>query len=132
MKTIYFDGSPKGYCCCVIGSTVRLKKNSDLLDEIEFPRDFITSTKSQRAEYLGLIWALMQIYSYQNTVLIGDCENVILQMIGINKTRDYYLQRLQRYAKEFIETNALNVDFEYINRDDNLAGVELEKFLARR
>jgi len=138
-KVIYFDGSPKGWTCVDRedpnhpGSRDQhYTTNKLLLAGLDLPEDFVTPTSNQRAEYLGLIRALQLITTYEPHLVIGDCENVILQMQGINRVRDKALKTLYDKAIEIIKVRGLNVEFGHVPRDDNLAGVFLEKYLSGR
>lgn len=116
-KKIYFDGSSRKNLFVVTDHRGRILSEGS----VDVP-----ATKSQRAEYKSLIAALRVIDTYKSVVLVGDCQNVILQMQGINRVRDSHLRKLYLEAQELINTRGLNVSFEHVLRDDNLAGLVLD------
>jgi len=123
---IYFDGSsPKQIVCVSTSFGVYVKTLNEalqLLDlDVEIPR-----TKSQRAEYVALIYALSKIEDYAHHEIAGDCENVILQIQGINKVKDPTLRILYAKAQKLINTRGLDVSFRHILREDNPAGKRIE------
>lgn len=129
-ELIFFDGSSQKQLICVVRvrrgiveATVRPIRNvlTDLRLNIDIP-----PTKSQRAEYLAVLEALNSINSYEHHTITGDCENVILQLVGINRVSDPILKKFHHKAHQLINTRGLDVSFEHIARKENLAGIELD------
>ena len=129
MKTYYSDGSPKGWLCVKKDNEYTILENKKLLEKIGLSADFVPRTKSQRAEYLGIIHALQLVDTYDTVMIVSDCENVILQMLGINRCKDRSLQVLNNIAHKIIKDRGLTIGFEPVEREENPAGVYLENFL---
>ena len=129
MKTLYSDGSPKGWLCVKKDDEYIVSENKKLLESIGLSTDFVPRTKSQRAEYLGIIHALQLVDTYDTVMIVSDCENVILQMLAINRCKDRSLQVLNNIAHKIIKDRGLTIGFELVEREENPAGVYLENFL---
>ena len=129
---VYYDGTPKGYSCIDMGNGPRIRSNINILTSVSLPENFIGTRSNQRAEYVALIYALQSIKSYTEYTLLGDCENVVFQMLGINKIKDHHLRQLNEIANAIIQLRGLQVNFDHVDRDNNPAGRYLEKYMKRR
>lgn len=96
------------------------------MDIFNLSHTLISRTTSQRAEYAALIYALSTIEGYEEYEIIGDCENVILQMKGINRVKGD-MRYFYSAAQQLINTRGLNVSFKHVPRELNLAGQELDR-----
>ena len=133
---IYYDGTPSGWVCTVrVNGTPKgpvLRGIPEVLHDVNLPEGFVSPGKNQRAEYVALIFALLQIDNYAHYKLIGDNENVTLQMQGINRTRSGHMVTLNQKAHDIINTRGLSVEFKHVHRAYNHAGVELDRYMRRR
>ena len=133
---IYFDATPKGMVCCIkVNGTPKgplFRSITEVLVESGLPSGLVTKTTNQRAEYVALIAALGLVDNYSKHILIGDCENVILQMTGENKTKSGPMLTLNLKARDIINTRALDIEFRHVQRDYNQAGVLLDRYMKIR
>jgi ribonuclease HI len=124
---LYFDGSAPKYLICVSNGTNHVVLPLGVvLNTFNLSPTLIKPTSSQRAEYVALIYALSTIEDYEQYEVIGDCENVILQMNKINKVKGE-MKYFHNTAQQLINTRGLNVIFKYVPRDENPAGRELDR-----
>lgn len=135
---IYFDASPKGrgfICTVKVNGTPKgpfFRDISQVLTEVNLPVGMITKSTNQRAEYVALMAALLSIDNYDKHILIGDCENVILQMINVNQVKSGPMLTLNRKAHEVINTRGLDIDCRHVQRDNNQAGILLDAYMKPR
>ena len=122
MLEIYFDGATRGNRICVY------RQNNYKIRVLK------TKQTNNQLEYAALIFALRSVYKYhkRNTPLavsiIGDSELVIKQMKGENEVRSRHLIDLHEQAVAELESiDNVNLIFYWVPRDENLAGVELDK-----
>ena len=130
---IYFDGTPKGVVCAVkVNGTPKgpfFRVITEVLKEVNLPQDLITESTNQRAEYVALIAAMLLVDSYDKHILIGDCENVILQMTGENRIRSGPMLTLNQRAHEIINIRGLDIDCRHVLRGHNQAGNALDRHI---
>jgi ribonuclease HI len=124
--TIYFDGSghPNPKSAIVIAN----EKGEIIKKDINFhPK----GTTSNEAEYLGLIMALEEAKKMEDVEsidIIGDSQLVVRQVNGLYKTQHPRLQKLNKKVISMLkELNNKNVQIKWTRRENNLAGVLLEK-----
>ncbi len=119
---IYFDGGTRGNRACVYR------------DKIAKIITIHNRQTNNQLEYSALIFALRSIYKYRDSKkalainVIGDSELVIKQMKGKNEVRSKNLIDLYEQAIEELNSiNNVNLIFYWVPRDENLAGIELDK-----
>ena len=130
---IYFDATPKGVVCTVkVNGTPKgpfFRVIIEVLKEVMLPLGLVTKSTNQRAEYVGLIAALLLVDNYNKHILIGDCENVILQMTGTNKVKSGPMLTLNLKAHEIINTRGLDISYRHVRREHNQAGIALDRHI---
>lgn len=132
---IYFDATPRGMTCLVkvngLPKGPLFRGIPQVLAEVNLPVELVTESTNQRAEYVALIAALLLIDNYDKHILIGDCENVILQMTGENKVKSGPMLTLNLKAHEVINMRGLNIEYRHLLRENNQAGVALDHYMRR-
>lgn len=113
---IYADGGGDG-TICVITDKPRIAK--------------IDVNTHNEAEYGSLIWAIGLIGDYEEHIIRMDSQLVIYQMTGYYKVRSPTMKALHDIAKENIKQKGINVTFEWVPREENLAGMHLEEWKKR-
>ena len=130
LPKIYYDASPKGWFCVVDSyGKVHFERVDRLLKTFNLPRTLITNNTSQRAEYGSLLYALTFVKNYDEHILIGDNENVVFQMNGINKVKSLEMRKLYSTTQKYINTRGLDILFDHVLRDSNIAGIKLDDFM---
>jgi len=128
---VFFDGSPKGYSCIKMNGVPTVESNENILRSVGLPISIMGRTKSQRAEYIALIYLLLNVSDYDFHEVTGDCDNVILQMQGANRVKDKTLKILYDKCQEIILKNGLTLEYSHVKRDYNPAGIWLEHYIKQ-
>ena len=123
MITIYTDGSPKKIAYVMIRDGQKHK----YLEDINFSTNF-------EAEYKSIIGALHRVSTLESLLaqtirIINDNATVVLQILGRNKVKEPRLQKLHSTVimlKHALETRKLNIKFDFVYREQNIAGKLLE------
>ncbi len=119
---IYFDGGTRGNRVCVVKK--QKKQNVINTKALRFKQT------NNQLEYSALLLAVrsIPIYHYKNNVsIIGDSELVIKQMKGQYTVKSKKLMDLYEQVVEEIKLRNIHLIFYWVPRDENLAGIELEK-----
>ena len=119
---IYFDGGTKGNRVCIA------RNGSHKIRLIR-----IRQTNNQ-LEYSALIFALRSIFKHSNrnkpvsVNIMGDSRLIIEQMNGKFSVKSENLIDLHDQAVEELKSiENVNLLFYWVPRDENLAGIELDK-----
>ena len=127
-RTLYTDGSPKGRIAIVIPGNSPESESK----VVAIPAD----TTNNEAEYMAIIESLKYIDNYIKStgdespwMILSDSNLAIMQSSGLWKCRAEnlipYLQQVQYY----VDNLPVNIEFKWVSRDDNPAGILLEDIL---
>jgi ribonuclease HI len=117
MKTIYADGTPKGLAA--------ISKD----DSVTFQP--IKATTNNEAEYQAILQALKLVDSYELTEIVSDSQLVVRQLTKEYGCHEPRLQQMKKDIRDVITERGLNVRYRWIPREDNPAGMALEKEIKK-
>lgn len=122
-NVIYFDASLEKFCVVFEHEKTYLVESfEELISVTGLP----LPTSHNQAEYLGLIGALLSVENPERkTIVRGDSQLVIRQMRGEYSVKSSALLPYYAYVLSLLQLFS-NIDFEFIPREENIAGRILE------
>lgn len=124
MIELYFDGGTRGNRICYVKKSRTGPK--------EYIKIINTPQTNNQMEYSALLLGLRSIDPAEEdkpkmVSIIGDSQLVIRHMTGYNKIRSLKLLDLYEQVLEEIKHRHLNALFYWVPRDENLAGIVLDR-----
>jgi len=117
---IFFDGGTKGNRICIV------KNNKKVYGRAKI-RVLNTPQTNNQLEYSALLMALRSFNSEAIVHIMGDSKLVINQMKGKYQIKSKKLIDLHEQVVEEIRLRDLKILFYWVPREENLAGIELDK-----
>jgi ribonuclease HI len=123
---IYTDGSGSSGHSCGSASAVFLDDNDDI--DYILVRDFTKDMTCNEAEYSAVLLALEERKHGEKIKIFSDSQLVVNQLKPENpwKINFEHLKLLNSLVRDVIDNFELDIDIEWIPRDENLAGQFLE------
>lgn len=117
---VYFDGGTRGNKICVV------RRDRIMIKHLR------TRQTNNQLEYSALLFAVKTVFKDQKHPIrirfVGDSKLVINQMNGSNEVRSKKLIDLhQQVVEECKLIKNSTVIFDWVSRDKNVAGLELDK-----
>lgn len=123
MTIIYTDGGGKSaYCGGKATAVITSDGTSDTIEEVLY-REYKEEMTCNTAEYTAVLLALEERPSNEKIILKTDSQLVVNQMIKGWKINFDHLKFLNDCVRGLINTLQLDVEFQYVPRDKNLAGL---------
>jgi len=127
--TIYVDGSPKGRVAVVVPGNDPVIKSSVI--------GIDSNVTNNEAEYLAALESLKHIDAYVHSTsdstpwtIYSDSKLVVMQAATIWKCRAENLQPYLDQIWYYLDSLPVTVNFKWVSRDNNPAGVLLEDVLS--
>lgn len=90
-----------------------------------------TALTSNQAEWLALLILLMDLENGEGVEVYSDSALLVNQFSGEWRTKDPQLRELREVAREIVRIKNLKVSLNWIPREENLFGRELDRILHR-
>lgn len=122
---LYADGSGKKVICTIIDG----QNNSLLIEDVNVldNGDYLGFTHNE-IEYIAVRRAIGRIYGDDFNIIYSDSQLVVMQLNNKYKIREPRLKYQFDMINKLLMIKKINVNFYWIKRDKNLAGIALDKY----